>query len=69
MCLRIAKIDEEAIAEILRNMALKVSDDLRTCGLIGAHDLTQIFRIKLPSQSRGANQVTEQDGELTAFCL
>jgi len=69
MCLRIAKIDEEAIAEILRNMPLKVPDDLCTRGLIGPHDLTQIFRIKPPSQSRGVNQVAEQDSELTAFCL
>src|SRR5215471_5221780 len=69
MCLRIAKIDQEAIAEILCNMALKVPDDLRTRGLIGTHDLTQIFRIKPPSQSRGVNQIAEQDSELTAFSL
>ena len=49
MGLRIAKIDQEAVAEILCNMAFKVPDDLRTRGLIGPHDLAQIFRIKLPS--------------------
>ena len=69
MRLRIAKIDEQAIAEILRNMAVKMPDNLRTRGLIGAHDHAQIFRIKLSSQSRGLNQIAEQDGELTAFCL
>jgi hypothetical protein len=69
MGLRIAKIDQEAITEILCNMAIKVPDDLCTRGLIGPHDRTQIFRIKLPSQSCGVNQIAEQDSELTAFCL
>jgi hypothetical protein len=37
--------------------------------LIGAHHLTIVFGVELPGKSRGVNQITEQHGELAAFCL
>ena len=52
MRLRIAKIDQQAIAEILRDMPRKVLDDLGTGGLVGAHHLPQIFRIELRWRAR-----------------
>ena len=51
MRLRIAKVDEQAIAQILRNMPVKALDDLGTGGLVGAHDLAQVFGVELPAES------------------
>jgi hypothetical protein len=45
--LRIAKIDQQAIAEILGNGSVKVLDDCSAGGLIGAHNLAQVFRVEL----------------------
>ena len=42
---------------------------LRTGTLVGAHDLTQVFRIKLAGEAGGLHQIAEQDGELAAFRL
>src|SRR6266446_1505990 len=68
MRLGIAKIDEQPIAEILGNMAVKALDDLGTGGLVGAHDLPQVFWVELAREDSGVYQVTEHHGELTAFC-
>ena len=67
--LGIAEVDEQAIAEILRNMAVKALDHLGTGVLIGAHDLAQVFGIELAGERGRVHQVTEQHGELTAFGL
>ena len=67
MGLGIAKIDEQPIAEILRDMPLKALDDLGTGGLIGPHHLPQVFRVELTGEHGRVHQVTEQDGELAAF--
>ena len=69
MRLGIAKIDQQAIAEILGDMPLKALDDLGTGGLIGAHHLPQIFGIELAGERGRIHQVTEQHGELAAFGL
>src|SRR6266581_2007098 len=69
MRLGIAKIDQQAVAEILGDMPVKALDDLSTCGLVGAYYLPQIFRIELAGEDRGVYQVTEHDGELPAFSL
>ena len=44
---RPAEIDEQSVAEILGNIALKLVDDLRSGFLIGADDLAQVFGIEL----------------------
>ena len=69
MRLRIAKIDQQAIAEILGDMPVKALDDLGTGGLVGAHHLPQIFGIELAGERGRVHQVTEQHGELAAFGL
>ena len=67
MRLGIAKIDQQAIAEILGNMALKALDDLSAGLLVGPHHLPQVFGIE-PTGERGRiYQITEQHRELAAF--
>src|SRR5262245_55841840 len=67
MGLGIAKIDQQTIAKILGNMATIALDHLGAGGLIGHRDLAEVFRIKLISERCRANQVAEEDGELTAL--
>src|SRR5262249_2871544 len=67
MGLRIAKVDEEPIAEVLRDITLKLLDHLGARGLIGAHDLPEVFGIELTGQSGRIHQVTKQHGELAPF--
>src|SRR5438034_3100755 len=64
MRLGIAKIDQQAIAEILRNMPVKALDDLSTGRVVRAHDLPVVFWIKLTGEHGRIHQVTEEDGEL-----
>src|SRR5262249_5887167 len=66
---RVAEVDQQAIAEILRDMALEAGDHLGTGRLIGPHDLAQVFRIELTRQARRVHQVTKQHRELAAFSL
>src|SRR5262249_36378501 len=63
----VAKVDEQSIAEILRDMSLKARDYLGTGLLIGPHHLTQVFRVKLAGEWGRVHQVAEQHGELAAF--
>jgi hypothetical protein len=69
VCPGIAKVDEQAIAEVLRNMPLKAGDHLGTDVLIGPHHLTQILRVELTGEHSRLHQVTKQHGELTAFSV
>src|SRR5262249_19514597 len=64
---RVAKIHEEPITEILRDMALIAGDDLGAGLLIGPYHLTQVFRVEVAREDGGIHQVTEQHGELAAF--
>ena len=66
---RVAKIDQQPIAEILGNMPLVACDDLGRGLLIGAHYGAQVFGVELAGELRGAYQVTEQHRELPAFRL
>ena len=63
----VAKVDQQAIAEILRDMALKAGDHLGAGVLVGPHHLAQVFWIELTGESGGVHQITEEDGELAAF--
>jgi hypothetical protein len=51
MRLRIAKIDQQAIAQVLRHMPGKALDHSDAGDLIGADDLAEVFRIELPGQT------------------
>jgi hypothetical protein len=69
MRLRIAKVDQQTIPKILGDMPPKLLDHLGARSLIGAHDLSQVFRVELAGKSRRVDQVTEQYRELAAFRL
>jgi hypothetical protein len=42
----IAKVHQQRIAQVLRNIAIKALDYRRTNGLIGAHHLAVVFRVE-----------------------
>src|SRR5262245_37974208 len=63
MRLRVAKVDQQTIAEILGDVALEALDDLSTGLLIGAYHLTVVFRIELTGKAGRVDQIAEQHGE------
>jgi hypothetical protein len=69
MRLRIAKIDQQAIAQILRNVPLKAADHLGTRLLIGPHHLPPVFGVELTGERGGVHQVAKQHRELPALGL
>src|SRR5215471_1633366 len=69
MRLRIAKVDQQPITQILRNVAVKALDHLRTGGLIGLDYLPQVFWVELTGEDGRIHQIAEQDGELTALSV
>jgi hypothetical protein len=64
---RIAKIDQQPIAEVLGDMALIVLDDLGCGLLVGTHHGAQVLRIELARELCGTHQVTEQHRKLSPF--
>src|SRR5262249_12140871 len=67
MSLRIAKIDQQAVTEILRNIPLKALNHLGTGGLIRPDHLPEVFRIKLTGERGGVYEVAEHDSKLATF--
>jgi hypothetical protein len=65
--LGIAKVDEQAIARVLRHIAVKGLDRRHCDRLVGAHHGPIVFRIQLLSEARRANQIAKHHRELTAF--
>ena len=65
--LGIAEVDEQTIAEILRDMPVKAGDHLGAGVLIGPHHLAQVFGVKLCRERGRTDQVTEEHGELAPF--
>ena len=63
----VAEVDQQAIAEILRDMPLKAGDHLGAGVLIGPHHLAEVFRVELTGEGGRVHQVTEQHRELAAF--
>jgi hypothetical protein len=57
--LRVAKVHQQAIAEILRDIPVKAPGDLDAGGLIGQHDLAEVFRVELTGEAGGVGQITE----------
>ena len=69
MRLGVAEVDEQAIAQILRDMALEAGDHFGAGLLIGPHHLAPVFGVELAGEGGGVDEVTEQDGQLAAFGL
>jgi hypothetical protein len=67
MSLRIAEVDQEAVPEVLGNMAIKAADYLSAGLLIGTHHVSEIFGVELAGQGSGVYDITKQDRELAAF--
>src|SRR5215471_9059126 len=67
MRLRIAKVDQEAIPEILRDMPVKALNDRSAGVLVGPYHLTVILRVELPGECGRIHQIAEQHCELPAF--
>src|SRR4029450_6391951 len=65
----VAKIDQQAIAKVLGDMARIVLVDLGRGFLVGADHRTQVLKVELTGKLRGAHQVAEQHGELPPFRL
>jgi hypothetical protein len=65
----VAKVDQQAIPEILGNMAIKALDHLSTSRLIRPDHLPQVFQVEVAGQRCRIDQIAEHDGELTAFGL
>jgi hypothetical protein len=61
--------DEQAIAEILRDMPVNAGDHFGAGVLIGPDHLAPLFGVELTRQHRGIDEVTEQHRELAAFRL
>src|SRR5215813_7429906 len=64
---RVAKIHQETVTQILRNVAIVALDNFGTHPLICTDYVSVLFGIELGRQFRGIDQVTEHDRELTAF--
>jgi hypothetical protein len=65
----VAKVDQQAITEVLGDMPLVACNDLGGSLLVGAYHRTQVFGVKLAGELRGADQVAKQHGELAPFRL
>ena len=65
----IAKVDQQPIAQILRNVSFIAADHLGTNLLIGAHHLAQLFGVESLRERGRAHQVTEYHRQLTALSL
>jgi hypothetical protein len=65
--LGVAEVDEQAVAEVLGDMALIAGDHLGARLLIGPYHLAPVFRVEPARQRRGIDEVAEQHGELAAF--
>ena len=63
----VAEVDEQTIAEILRDMAVKAGDHLGAGLLIGPHHLAPVFGVELAGEHGRIHQITEQHRELAAF--
>ena len=63
----IAKVDQQAVPEILRNVAPIVVDDRGTETLILLHRGPPFFGIQVLSEVGRAHEVTEHHGQLPAF--
>src|SRR5262245_54582475 len=67
MGLGIAEVNQQSVADVAGQVALKAADRFRAGLLIGEHHLAQAFGVG-PFGERGrAHQVTEHHGELASF--
>src|SRR5262245_26834637 len=63
----IPKVDQQPVAQILRDMSFVTIDDRRAGLLVGTYDLPQLFGIEAFGEGSGAHQITEHHRELAAL--
>jgi len=64
---RPAEIDQHTVAHVAGDEPALLLHGVGDATLIAGHQLSQIFRIALRGQCRGADQVAEHDAKLAAF--
>src|SRR5262249_28320977 len=60
-------VHQEAIAEILRDITAEALDHRGTGFMVGPHDLPQVLRIELDSESSRVHEIAEHHCKLTSF--
>ena len=65
--LRVAEVDEQPVAQVLRDVTLVALDDRGGGFLIGAHDSAQILGVEALGEIGRAHQVAEHDCELPSL--
>ena len=66
---RKAEIHQDAVADVVADVAVEPADDLGAGLLVAADHLTQIFRVHPGRKRRGADHVAEHHGQLAALGL
>jgi len=64
---RITPIHEQAVPEVLGDVAVESRDHARARGLITAHMHAQLFGVEAAGERRRAHEVAEHDAELAPF--
>jgi hypothetical protein len=64
---RIAKIHQHAVAQVLRDIAVKPLHHLGTGLVVGMQHLTVLFRVRTFRQGHCAHQVAAEHGEVATF--
>ncbi len=67
MRVRIAEVDEQAVAQVLGDVAAEAGHGLGGGALVLGRDLPPVLGVELPGDGGGADEVAEEDGELPAL--
>ena len=65
--LRVAKIDQDAVAHVLGDKTVETADRLGDGPVVAAEQLAQILRVMTGRERGGADQIAEHHRQLTAF--
>jgi len=65
--LRVAEVGEDAVAQVLRDVALVAADRLAASVVVAAHHLAELLDVDLLGQRRRRDEVAEHDRQLTPF--
>jgi hypothetical protein len=69
MCVRVAEINEDAIAHVLRDEAVKAAYRRGDAGVIAADDLAQVLGVEPRRKSRRTDEVAEHHRQLPPLGL
>ena len=67
--LRVAKVDEKSITQILCYVAFKAMNHVSRRFLVGAHNFAKVFGVEPSGQVGRFNQIAKHHGQLTPFRL